>query len=656
MNAGMRRTLIPQPFSNLAAWPVSDVSLLSEEVRTAVMKRREAVEMYAAGESYQAIREQTGKGDDEVRRLVRRCLTPDGKGGIFGFKALIPGVRTQDYIRTKEVVHAPGSGSSGCAGALQQLLVRYPDIVELIEEQLFKRASRDFVHEARISYRNLHREFKKQLRKHGLTDNDWPFNTTNYGYNALVKYCKVRRDQQLARWIQVRSGTDASRRSSVGLSYRTLIPVFRPLSQVQLDFHKIDAASIIILVNEFGTELEIPLSRWYIGVLADERSHAVLGVYIVLEVNPSGDSVLETIESAVRPEILPDEGGSALFLDTRVLPNQLLPGMAFQGFGALKMDNAWSNTATEVLNNLIDVLGCAVNFGPVRAWWRRSLIERIFRELTGTGVQRLPSTFGTGPSDPRNEGANKKAVDLRIMLSDLTGIIFRCVKEYNETASEGLQFATPLSVLRAALEHPASGFLPQPIPASVQGDLRLMRHVTECPVRGDIRKNARPYVQVDRCRYTNTRLAHAYDLVGKTVVVYIDRRDCRIAHGPVKETGEELGPLVPEQRWAMHAVSIRDRKLINRSGLAIRTMNQSNDPVADWSKKKKRELLDQRKGRKNRLKSSKEALSLARITPTPQAKTQAQSAPPTPGDDSTLPPDPFGLGQVPPVRSTKRRS
>jgi putative transposase len=656
MSAGMRRTLIPHPFSNLAAWPAPDIGALSGEVRTAFMKRREAVEMYAAGEPYHAIREQTGKGEDEVRRLVQRCITPDGNGGIFGFKALIPGVRTQAYTRTKEVVHAPGSGSSGCAGALQQLLVRYPDIADLVEEQLFKRASRDFVHEARISYRNLHREFKKQLRKRGLTDNDWPFNTTNYGYNALVKYCNLRRDQHLGRWIRVRSGADASRRSSVGLGYRTLIPVFRPLSQVQLDFHKIDAASIITLVTEFGTELEIPLSRWYIGILADERSHAVLGVYIALEVNPSGDSVLETIESAVRPDIKSDERSSTLFLDARVLPNQILPGMAFQGCGALKMDNAWSNTATEVLNNLIDVLGCAVNFGPVRAWWRRSLIERIFRELTGTGVQRLPSTFGTGPSDTRNEGANEKAVGLKIMLSDLTDIIFKCVKEYNETASEGLQFASPLNVLRAAFENPASGFLPQSIPASVQGDLRLMRHVRECPVRGDIRKNVRPYVQVDRCRYTNTRLAHSYDLVGKTVVVYIDRRDCRIAHGTVKETGEELGPLVPEQRWAMHAVSMRDRKLINRSGLAIRTMSQSNDPVADWSKDKKRELLAQRKGQKNRLKSSKEALSLARIAPTVKAKAQAPSAPPAPVDASTLSPDPFGLREVPPVRSTTRRS
>lgn len=37
---------------------------------------------------------------------------------------------------------------------------------------------------------------------------------------------------------------------------------------------------------------------------------------------------------------------------------------------------------------MIDTVGCAVNFGPVRAWWRRSLIERIFGELTRKGLQR----------------------------------------------------------------------------------------------------------------------------------------------------------------------------------------------------------------------------------------------------------------------------
>jgi hypothetical protein len=602
--------------------------------------------MYAAGAPQALIRELTEKGDDEVRRLVSRCVTPDGEGGIFGFRALIPGYRTRPYVRTSKVVHVRGGGSAGCSGALQQLLDRFPGIADLIDERLFKRASRDIIHEARISFRNLHRELKKQLRKLGLTDHDWPFNTSNFGYNALINYCKIRRDQDLARWIRVRSGADASRRSGVGTGYRTLIPVLRPLSQVQLDFHKVDAACVVILETGYGTELEIPLSRFHIGVAADEYSRAVLGAFIALESNPSADSVLETIESAIRPDITPELAEKPVFLDAKVLPNQTLNGLAFQGIGALKMDNAWSNTATGALNNIIDLLGCAVNFGPVRAWWRRALIERIFGALTRAGVQRLPSTHGSGPSDTRNEGANQLAVSLKIKLSELVQLISECIKEYNESPNEGLQFAAPLDVLRAALTHSESDFLAQPISMNLRRDLRLMRQVRECRVRGDLRKNARPYLQIDRCRYTNARLAHSYNLVGKTVVVYVDRRDCRIAHGTVKETGEELGALIPEQRWSLHRISVRDRQLINRSGLALRPMNETDDPVAKWGETKKSELIEQRKGKNAKLKSSKEGLRIARMESGLQAS--ADSSPTSFATHSTtLPPDPFGLSTPP---------
>lgn len=168
-------------------------------------------------------------------------------------------------------------------------------------------------------------------------------------------------------------------------------------------------------------------------------------------------------------------------------------------------------------------------------------------------------------------------------------------------------------------------------------------------MRGNQKKHIRPYIQVDRCRYSNDRLSNSYDLVGKTIVVYIDRRDVRNAIGTVKESGEELGPLMPEYRWSKHAVSIRDRKLILRSGLAKRLQDDREDPMTEWSKEVKRDLVSSRKAKSQRKKSSKEALFLAKQ---PESVRNAE-------DLSNIPielvrvkisaPDPFGLQDIPTV-------
>lgn len=110
MTAGMKRTLIPLPYTDLTTWPFPDVSVLSADILIQYQSRRQAVEMYAAGEPYSKITQVTGKSDDETRRLIKRCLTLGNNGKIVGLYALIPGARLKDYERKTVVKHAKGSG------------------------------------------------------------------------------------------------------------------------------------------------------------------------------------------------------------------------------------------------------------------------------------------------------------------------------------------------------------------------------------------------------------------------------------------------------------------------------------------------------------------------------------------------------------------
>lgn len=668
MTLGARRRIIPLAARRLELWPRPDEFALSEEVLLRYRPRFQAITQYVAGSPFETIRKKTGLGEDEVQRLAKRCVTAHPDGDIYGFRALLPRTRIKkDYERIAVVEHAKGGGHGGCAGALEQLLVRFPDVRAKVHQLFFDEHSKDILPEARVPITALHRTFKTTLRNLGLTDYDWPFNTENCGYRALCTYCENLQLTEAQHAALSRSGTEAARRSAVGTGKKTLIPDLRHFSFAQLDFHKVDAASVIVLRNDFGVELEVPVSRWHVGLLVEEHGAIVLGCYVALERTPSADSTLEVLDSALRPEEVDDAAGDNSVRVTRekVLLRELMPEFNYQCFAALKVDNAWSNAAHEVVNNVMDTVGCAVNFGPVRAWWRRHLIERIFEKLTQRGLQRLPSTHGKGPGDPRSRDPNAKAIKFRILLSDLIGIIHSCIREHNTEGNEGLEWASPLQTARAALDHPSSGLILQPLPSLTQRSLWLTMHIEEVTVRGSVERNERPYFVTDRCRYTNDKLAHSPWLIGKNLLIYVDRRRCKTVYATIKETGERLGLMIPPARWAKSNCTWRDRKLFNRSGMAARLGSDTEDPV-EIMKRDKAEVL-QKRAKSQRNRSSKDALDLARLvmaksdrvrdSPESDRESDAefqhlgsQHAP------SRTKSDPFGLSIIPKIGTVKRRN
>jgi putative transposase len=242
MTQGRRRKLIPPAYSDLSQWPAPDIEISRSDPKFEL--RRLAVEMYANGDSQETIFELTGKDRGEVRRLIRRCISLAADGQIVGFYALLSGWRTDGYVREAAVIHAVGAGSGGCAGALRQLFDRFPEVEEYIRYLFFKDNSSHSVHEARISYHELHAEFKRKLEELGLTENDWPFNTAGQGYQSLRRYCISLREDNSDRSMAARSGEEAARRGAVGRGEKTILPLLRGFGAVQLDFHLVDAASV----------------------------------------------------------------------------------------------------------------------------------------------------------------------------------------------------------------------------------------------------------------------------------------------------------------------------------------------------------------------------------------------------------------------------
>jgi len=627
MKNSRRHTLIPISHNNLEDWPDPDLKLHSLD--PTFMARKKAVLMYADKISMDSIEEETRISAKEVRRLIRKCLCLHSDGRIAGFRALTKGFRSKEYERRSAVEHVVGGGKGGCAGALGLIFKKFPEVEALIQSLVFKTKGEFKVHEARIGYLEIHAEFKKKLEDLGVTEYDWPFNTENVGYNCLRNYCRGLLENDANAWIRARVGEEAARRSSVGNGRRSLLPKLRPYGAAQLDFHLVDAASTISITNRAGVDIQVPVARWYFGLLVEETFGLGIGVCIALELNPSGDSVLETIESAIKPMSFEEGDPRCVYVvDGKVLPNQMFSELSSQCFNVLKVDNAKCNSAAGVINNIIRTVGCVINFGPIRGWWRRDLVERIFGELTRIGLQRLPSTYGSNPKDStRSRSPTQEAVKFKIHLNELVAIIYGCIRRHNITRSDALDKSSPIAALQAAMTHPASGFLKLPLPKEEAEDLRLLRHIEEVTVRGNLKKNERPYVNIGGERYTNYRLANSYDLLGENLLVYCDLRDARVVTASVNSTGEALGPLNPPRKWADVKISFRDRALINKAGKGHKLRENTLSPVREWVRDKCAEL-EKSHGQKSarKLRSSKEALALARIAPKLDDASPADSA------------------------------
>jgi len=610
MSSGSRRSLVPPALRDLSLWRSPDEEALDRSTLDLYLRRKRAVEMYLSAQSYVAIRATLGMSPQEVRRLVGRCTVSAADGSTFGFAALVPGVRVEGYNRTAPVKRSLGSGSGGCAGALTMLFKRMPELREYIEDIYLKRGKG--LHNAHISYRDLHGSFLTKLREFGIGEHDWPFSTKDCGYKSLRKYCVSLLNDDPSRWVRARGGIPAARRTSVGSGTWPIIPVMRGMTTCQLDFHKVDAESVIIFETSDGARLPLPVARWHIGLLVEERWGLVLGAFIALEKNPSGDSVLEVVESALRPANSTSEGlFCALTVDGKVLPNQLLPELGHLGFSILKMDNAWSNAATEVVDNIIRTVGCAINYGPVRAWWRRSLIEQIFGHLTRRGLQRLPSTVGSNPQDPVKHNPTAQAKKFEITSQDLRDVVYGCIREHNETRSERIGFATPMSALANCFNKPGSSVFSQPLPLPIQENLKLLTHTEIVTVLGNAEKNIRPYVNLGRWKYTSDRLASSYHLVGRKLILYCDRRDVQNVHATVLDTGEQLGQIYAPHKFSHLKLTWRERVHMNNAGLALKQRENGQSPISRWLETRNAKLKGRKKGKKSGLPSRTEALKMA---------------------------------------------
>jgi hypothetical protein len=629
MQAKHRCSMLKIP---LQGWPAIDLSALTGRKLAVTKSRCEAVELYAQGYPQEHIFEQTRISRQVLSRLMLRCQSVATDGQIFGYRALILGCNIQGYTRHLKVQRMNGDAAPGCSGALGQLFARFSRLEEFIQSEFLRTRRENKYQNARLSIEELHGKVIDWLEEKGLKENEWPLNTKSEGIETLRRYCKQLIRVHEKRYLAARCGPLAVGNSNIGTGNAPVFKTRRPFGAVQLDFHKVDSASIIRVTNPFGVEIVVPLPRWHIGLLIDEHYELILGAIVALEITPSSDSVLETIETGLMP-VLAKSGSVAIAIGAgrKVFANQLLAGLAGQGFDVIRMDNGWSNIAIHVIDNIIDIIGAAVDFGPVRSWWTRHNIERVFGLMTRAALQSSPATYGANVLDTRRENPEQTAVQLDIRLTDLICALEKVTADHNEQRTAGLLMAQPIDALAAVMDNPASPFIYAPIPNISRRDEGgrgvMMYKAFTVVIRGSLAKGERPYIKIGGWRYTSKTIAQDFSQIGNKLKVYCSLRDARIVYATNLTTSEDIGRLYPPAKWDETFVSFRMRALFQSNGQTMRRKEKRKSKTHEWLPDD--DVPDQ-PSRTDAMRLAQQALEKSRVKPTSEE-------PPATAPDATMP-------------------
>lgn len=566
---------------DINAWPSINDELLTEAERNLFLNRKDAIRLYSEGFSGDHIFSVTHIPSAEILRLLGRCMEISPDGSIWGMRALVPGRRLKIYERTAPSKGKLPEGRGGCAGSLGKLFYEHPDLEKYLVDQILKSEPSGKVYEFRIRPKDLHARFIGKIKKLGVPLDQWPYNTKYLGLRSITKFMKAVLESNFSRAVAVRGVSAAKAHMSLGSSFETLLRMDDPFDCAEIDAYDIDAEFCINFKNMDGTLSRLNLKRLWLLAIVDRASTAILWFRVVYRSECSASDVVSLMSESLSHE---------LPVPTFELPGleepkeKGFPSQRFQQcnqavWGVVMLDNALAHLAKAVSEHARKQLGFAINYGPVSHFERRPNVEGLFRLIRNDVFRRFPSTTGGSPHDSRAADAKDMAVKLNINAEALDRIIYSYAAMHNLSPSEGLGFLTPIEFIDQKLNMPGAPLMRKPV-IRQEGSNQTVLIIKETPtVRGSIASGRRPYIQIDRVKYTNQTLARIAGLIGKKIVVEINEQDMRSVTAFLT-SGESIGVLRAVGKWRRTPHNRQTRKAINSLvSRRLLVLSQFDDPV-----------------------------------------------------------------------------
>jgi len=608
-SSGRSRRDLPQELRDLAAWPQLDPSQLSPEVRDLVNRRQQAIRAYLEGGSLRSIHSECALSRTEIIRCLNRCLSLHQDGRIYGWRALLPYQHTRGYVRLK----GPVTGSRGHAGAFLQFLRDHPEISQALDHAILTTKVADAVRESRYSHAEIYGHFRRLCRRARVSQTHYPLNTHDQGRRSVARYAREVLNAHFSKAAGRTGGPDARVRARVGLGKGSALMTELPFDLVSIDAHRLNFIGCIGVPTPGRVEL-LPIQRMQFLPVVEHYSTAVLGYHVAMAREPGALEVIKAARSALTPwtpRALSLSGQR--YPEGAMMPSAALPEATGLCWNALLVDNASIHCAIDVAEGLRRSLGCALNFGPVRQWYRRPLVESLFSALERAGFLRLPNTTGTGSADPHRADAAANAVKYEMLMEEMLDLIDIVVCTYNGTRRESLGHASPLERLSDAVLGASSFWLPRKLPPLPPWMPEIGVTILSKTVRGDRKQGRRPYIQYAHVRYTNPILSSAYDLIGHEIRVHVNLDDLR-AMKAFLPSGEEIGVLAASTGWgrSRHDATLRRNVLraVREKKLAVA---HGEDAIQSYLVLKAQQAIERRDAKRGRRHTvSPEATALAR--------------------------------------------
>ncbi|MGB6310593.1 MAG: hypothetical protein WBF89_22650 [Steroidobacteraceae bacterium] len=551
--------------------------MLDPQTRRRYQSRAAAIEFYSRGLPVGEVEGKTRVDRRTLYRMIERALRRHPDGRPWGFRALIPSLRTVAYQRRK---NSKGKGR-GLSGSFGQLLDRHRELEGLLckliqsrEVLLMQRGERFYVKGLNLA----HNRFTALCRSLGLTAKDYPLNQDEQGRRSLGNTLRNRMLEGFAGAHRSAGGERV--KPAAALKWGHAKVVTDPFDTVEFDAHKLDLRLKILDQDPYGDEQAFEIERVWLLAMIDIGTRAIIGYTLCLRREYGRYDVIRTLEKALAPAQRPP----ITIPDLEPIKNggfvsEVFPETAYACWRQIRFDNARAHLAADSLDVACELLGCTVDVGPAYEPDDRPFIERFFGTVATRFTHRLPGTTGSKASDVLRL-LKDPGNDLRLVVSldELRELLAVWVMNYNGTPHGGLGSGrTPLEAMRVGIRD--RPILLRHLPQALRGNLCLLQRVHPARVRGHVGRGDKPHISFYHVRYTSERLARAPELIGKRLRIYYDADDIRVLRAFLAD-GTEFSELTAGGLWSAtpHSLEVRTR-IFKAKRLRQLRFGQWDDPV-----------------------------------------------------------------------------
>jgi putative transposase len=528
--------------------PRVDKSLLDPKRRRrfeALVRSRDCL---MAGGSMREAAKVASMSERRLETVFSRYTKPADDGQVAGERAFNKGWRAHSGIRSAPLNPA-GRSPGNQTGLFRKLLAENKPLRKAVVDTL-RRRGKASLQPNRLVGRELRIALVDLLKRHGLTQDEYPLNTADQGLRALRRWIVSDFLPTYANdWIDAVGGPDAS----AGISTPRVKPIDSAIHDAYaewvLDGVKVELRTAIEYLNAQGDMERIEVSRFVILRLIERGYGTTLAYVLVFAEEPNAFDVGNLLWRAVNGVPPP-----ALVLPTLKLeagagfPANDIDELRWKAPRRVYLDNALAHLSTVVGMIVEQMFGAELCLGNPGAPLERAEIESRFSMQARRLIKQAPGTTGAHPKDSLRKRNENVPVDGLLLASELEHAYWAMLANENASVTHATNGVPGLERLRRAVI--MGKVRAAPISLSYQ-TRHMFFPALKVRVHADLKHGRKPFVYGGRrVRYSSPALQMRYDLVGEFLYLKRDPDDLRVVI-LFDERGNEVCRAHGEGRWGM---------------------------------------------------------------------------------------------------------